>query len=163
MPADSELIVEPPIDWAGIRAAAVTVGVRRAARQAARDLPPDEQKRFVDRVMQRSHREGWIRQKTAIIEKRLDVAQAKPMSAPVSTGADSIAAALAEDSDATKIGFSTTARKFAEHVATKKPNLDKDRAQAIRHMAGVASTVHGWEAKDGGDRRVMINIGILAE
>jgi len=30
------------IDWAGLRAAAVAVGIRRAARQAARDLPPDE-------------------------------------------------------------------------------------------------------------------------
>jgi hypothetical protein len=156
-------LVAQSIDWPGIRAAAVTVGVREAARQASRNLPPDEQKRFVDRVMQRSHREGWIRRKTAIIEKRLDVEQAKPMSAPVSTGADSIAKALADDSNATKIGFSTTARKFAEHVATKKPSLDKDRAQAIRHMAGVASTVHGWDESKGADRRVMINIGILNE
>ena len=31
------------VDWAGLRAAAVAIGIRPAARQAARDLPPDEQ------------------------------------------------------------------------------------------------------------------------
>ena len=35
------------IDWAGLRAAAVAIGIRKAARQAARDLPPDEQERFL--------------------------------------------------------------------------------------------------------------------
>jgi len=35
------------VDWAGLRAAAVAVGIRKAARQAARDLPPDEQERFI--------------------------------------------------------------------------------------------------------------------
>jgi len=31
------------VDWPGLRAAAVAIGIRKAARQAARDLPPDEQ------------------------------------------------------------------------------------------------------------------------
>ena len=35
------------IDWAGLRAAAIAIGIRKAARQAARDLPPDEQERFI--------------------------------------------------------------------------------------------------------------------
>src|SRR5262245_4385493 len=34
------------IDWPGLRAA---VGIRKAARHAARDLPPDEQERFIQR------------------------------------------------------------------------------------------------------------------
>jgi hypothetical protein len=159
----AELVRESPIDWPGIRAAAVTIGVRRAARNAARDLPPDEQIRFVDRVLQRSHREGWIRTKTAIIEQQTDAPASKPMSSPVISGADSIAKALADDSNATKIGFSTAARKVATKIGAMKPNLDKDRAQAVRHWAGVASSVHGWQDEKGGDRRVMINIGILTE
>jgi len=38
------------VDWPGLRAAAVAIGIRKAARQAARDLPPDERERFVQLV-----------------------------------------------------------------------------------------------------------------
>ena len=48
------------IDWPGIRAAAVAIGVREAARQAGSNLPPDELVRFTERVMKRSSREGWL-------------------------------------------------------------------------------------------------------
>ena len=48
------------IDWAGLRAAAVAIGIRPAARQAARDLPPDEQERFVQRAMKRCSRQKWL-------------------------------------------------------------------------------------------------------
>jgi hypothetical protein len=48
------------IDWAGLRAAAVAIGIRKAARQAARDLPPDEQERFIQRAMKRCSREKWL-------------------------------------------------------------------------------------------------------
>jgi hypothetical protein len=48
------------IDWAGLRAAAIAVGIRQAARQAARDLPSDEQERFVQRAMKRCSREKWL-------------------------------------------------------------------------------------------------------
>jgi hypothetical protein len=33
------------IYWPGLRAAAVAIGIRRAARKAAHDLPPDERSR----------------------------------------------------------------------------------------------------------------------
>jgi len=48
------------IDWAGLRAAAVAIGIRPAARQAARDLPPDEQERFIQRAMKRCSRQKWL-------------------------------------------------------------------------------------------------------
>jgi hypothetical protein len=41
------------IDWPGLRAAAVAIGIRKAARHAARDLPPNEQARFIQRAMKR--------------------------------------------------------------------------------------------------------------
>jgi len=44
------------IDWPGLRAAAIAIGIRPAARQAARDLQPDEQKQFV-RSLPRTVRE----------------------------------------------------------------------------------------------------------
>jgi hypothetical protein len=48
------------IDWPGLRAAAFVIGIRPAARQAAQDLPPDEQERFVQRAMKRCSREKWL-------------------------------------------------------------------------------------------------------
>jgi hypothetical protein len=48
------------IDWAGLRAAAVAIGIRKAARHAARDLSPDEQERFIQRAMKRCSREKWL-------------------------------------------------------------------------------------------------------
>ena len=46
------------IDWPGLRAAAVAIWIRKAARHAARDLPPDEQERFIQRAMKRCSRES---------------------------------------------------------------------------------------------------------
>src|SRR5215813_4034974 len=48
------------VDWSGLRAAAVAIGIRPAARQAARDLPPDEQERFIQRAMKRCSRQKWL-------------------------------------------------------------------------------------------------------
>jgi hypothetical protein len=48
------------VDWPGLRAAAVAIGIRTAARQAARDLSLDEQERFVQRAMKRCSREKWL-------------------------------------------------------------------------------------------------------
>jgi len=48
------------IDWPGIRATAVDVGVREAARQTAAHLPDDGRERFVFRVLKRPQREGWV-------------------------------------------------------------------------------------------------------
>lgn len=158
----AELVQARPIDWAGIRANAVTMGIRAAARSAARDLPDIEQDRFVERVLKRAQREEWMKAKEQAMSSAV-VINEKPLSANVHTGADSIAKTLADDSNATKIGFSTAARKVATKISAMKPNLDKDRAQAVRHWAGVASSVHGWQDEKGGDRRVMINIGILTE
>ena len=48
------------IDWPGLRAAAVVIGIRAAARNASSHLPLVEQKRFVERVMKRASREKWL-------------------------------------------------------------------------------------------------------
>jgi hypothetical protein len=81
------------IDWAGLRAAAVAVGIRKAARQGARDLPPDEQERFLQRAMKRCSREKWL------VKAQQDKADAiatnpRTLSANVRTGADGLVNAL---------------------------------------------------------------------
>lgn len=80
------------IDWPGLRAAAAVVGIRAAARQASENLQPDEQNRFVERVMKRASREGWETAKKAAIASA--DANVRKMSAPVRTGVETLSAAV---------------------------------------------------------------------
>jgi hypothetical protein len=85
------------IDWAGLRAAAVAIGIRPAARHAARDLPPEEQERFIQRAMRRCSRQKWL------LKSQQDKADAVVMSptalsANVRNGADVLSDVMAEDS-----------------------------------------------------------------
>src|SRR5262249_28063385 len=91
------------IDWAGLRAAAVAIGIRPAARQAARDLPPDEQERFVQRAMKRCSREKWLAKSQ---QDKADALTTSPtaLSANVRKGSDVLTEVLAEDSRATRLG-----------------------------------------------------------
>jgi len=100
------------IDWAGLRAAAVAIGIRRAARQAAQDLPPDEQERFVQRAMKRCSRQKWLAKAQ---QDKADTIVMSPtaLSANVRKGCDVLSEVLAEDSRATQIGLSAAARKAA--------------------------------------------------
>ena len=87
---------------------AVAIGIRPAARQAAQDLPPDEQERFVQRAMKRCSREKWL------VKSQQDKANAiakspTALSADVRKGSDVLNEALAEDSRATRLGLSAAA------------------------------------------------------
>jgi hypothetical protein len=98
------------IDWTGLRAAAVAIGIRPAAKQAARHLSPDEQERFV------CSRKKWFAK--AQQDKADAVAtSATALSANVRKGADVFSEILAEDSRETRIGLSAAARKAAETLA----------------------------------------------
>jgi len=60
------------IDWPGIRAAAIALNsVRLAAIKASQNLPPDEQRRFVERVNKRAYRERWL-DKAKVLSKPRD-------------------------------------------------------------------------------------------
>jgi hypothetical protein len=134
------------IDWAGLRAAAVAVGIRPAARQAALDLPPDEQERFVQRAMKRCSRERWLLKAQ---QDKADAVATSPaaLSAPVRTGSDVLSDALAEDSRKTRIGLSAAARKAAETLAKMPGSKVIKHAQAHRHMTASASVLHSWDDK----------------
>jgi methylphosphotriester-DNA--protein-cysteine methyltransferase len=75
------------IDWPGLRAAAVAIGIRPAARQASRHLPPDERERFVQRAMKRCSREKWLAKAQ---QDKADAVVASPtaLSANVRKGSD---------------------------------------------------------------------------
>ena len=134
------------IDWAGLRAAAVAIGIRPAARQAAQDLPPDERERFVQRAMKRCSREKWL------VKSRQDKADAliacsTALSANVRKGADVLSETLAEDSRETRIGLSAAARKAAATFAKMPGSKVIKHAQAHRHVTRSASVLHGWDDK----------------
>ena len=137
---------EEDIDWPGLRAAAVAIGIRPAARQAALDLPPDEQERFIQRAMKRCSRQKWL------VKSQQDKADAiatspNTLSANVRKGADVLSETLAEDSRETRIGLSAAARKAAETFAKMPGSKVIKHAQAHRHVTRSASVLHGWDDK----------------
>jgi hypothetical protein len=145
------------IDWPGLRAAAVAIGIRPAARQAARDLPPDEQERFIQRAMKRCSREKWL------VKSQKDKADAvvtspSALSANVRKGADVLSEILAADSRETRIGLSAAARKAAETFAKMPGSKVIKHAQAHRHMTASSSGLHGWQADQAG---VSFNLNVL--
>jgi hypothetical protein len=134
------------IDWAGLRAAAVAIGIRQAARQAARDLPPDEQERFVQRAMKRCSRQKWLVKSE---QDKADAVVTSPtaLSANVRKGSDVLSEVMAEDSRATRIGLSTAARKAAEHLAASKATKIVRKHHALRSITQSAAELHDWNQK----------------
>jgi hypothetical protein len=132
------------VDWPGLRAAAVAVGIRQAARQAARNLPPDEQERFVQRAMKRCSREKWLVKSQ---QDKADAAETSPtaLSANVRKGSDVLNEILAEDSRLTRIGLSAAARKAAETLAKMPGSKVIKHAQAHRHVTASSSLLHSWD------------------
>jgi hypothetical protein len=148
------------IDWAGLRAAAVAIGIRKAARHAARDLPPDEQERFLQRAMKRCPREGWL------VKARQDKADAvatspTALSANVRKGADVLSEMLAEDNRETRMGLSAAARKAAEMFAKMPGKKVIKHAQAHRHITRSASVLHGWNKNQRPAANTLVNVEIL--
>ena len=134
------------IDWAGLRAAAVAIGIRPAARQAARDLPPDEQERFIQRAMKRCSREKWLVKSQ---QDKADAVVTSPtaLSANVRKGADVLSETLAEDSRETRISLSAAARKAAEHLAASKATKIVRKHHALRSITQSAAELHDWNEK----------------
>jgi hypothetical protein len=150
------------IDWAGLRAAAVAIGIRKAARQAARDLPPDEQERFIQRAMKRCSRQKWLvksqQQKWEAI-----VTSPTALSANVRKGSDVLTEVLAEDSRETRIGLSSAARNAAETFAKMPGAKVIKQAQAHRHITASSSQLHGWDAAQARGEQTLVSIQILNE
>jgi hypothetical protein len=134
------------IDWPGLRAAAVAIGIRQAARQAAQDLPPDEQERFVQRAMKRCSRQKWLT-KSQQDKAQAVVTSPTALSANVRKGSDVLSEVLAEDNRATRIGLSAAARKAAETLAKMPGSKVIKHAQAHRHVTASSSVLHSWDDK----------------
>jgi hypothetical protein len=134
----------------------VAVGIRKAARQAARDLPPDEQERFVQRAMKRCSRQKWLVKSE---QDKADAVLTSPgaLSANVRKGSDVLSEILAKDSRETRIALSAAARKAAETFAKMPGSKVIKHAQAHRHMTASSSVLHGWDDK-GNPIRFTLNV-----
>ena len=146
-------------DWPSIRAAAVMVGVRQAARQAAANLPEVERNRFVERVMKRAARQGWLKQAQ---EVRQTAALTRPAatSAPTVSGADIVAGSMAEIGRTTRFDLAKSAARGAEHAAKLSGDEILERAQPLRALVAAADDIHGWS--DGhGEGGGVININLM--
>ena len=140
------------IDWPGIRAAAVAIGIRPAARQAARDLSPNEQVRFVQRAMKRCSRQKWL------VKARQDKAEAiatspGTLSASVRNGADVLSETLAEDGRETRLALSKAALRSARKVESVPVRTAKD----LRDLTAVASQIGEWD-KLGAEGKISLNV-----
>ena len=132
------------IDWAGLRAAAVAVGIRKAARQAARNLPPDEQERFVQRAMKRCSREKWL-VKTRQGKAEAAATATRALSATFRTGADALANALSDEGCAIRMNVASALCEAAEHFAEMPGEqlLQLQTARAMKNLAQMHRFIFG--------------------
>jgi len=151
------------IDWAGIRANSVTLGIRGAARAAGADLPPDEQERFVERVMKRASREGWLEQtKTILMSAGVSAPivtagpKPKPLSAEVRTGADSMAEEVKSLSNRSRLAALKTSANTLEYAAQLDPQEALMQAGDISSMTKVAAQAGSWGTE--GSTQVSVNV-----
>jgi hypothetical protein len=150
------------IDWSGLRAAAVAIGIRPAARQAAHDLPPHERERFIQRAMKRCSREKWL-VKSQQDKGHAIVTSPTALSANVRKGADVLSEILTEDSRETRIGLSSAARNAAETFANMPGGKVIKHAHAHRHITASASTLHGWDEAQARGQETLVSVQILNE
>ena len=144
------------IDWGGLRAAAVAIGIRKAARQAARYVPPNEQERFIQRAMKRCSREKWL--VISQQDKAAALAASSPtLSANVRTGAEALADVLATRKDQTKLHLSKYALE-ASHEAAEHPQ----KLKITRQAKEIAQTAHRiWPEERENISQTLVNVQIL--
>jgi hypothetical protein len=118
------------INWPEIRAAAIALGVREAARQAAKHLPPLEQQRFVNRVMRRCSRERWLAIKRNPPPPTVPFAgQTLPMSARVRDGSAVLAQTLQERKD-------KSALHLSKYIQDASARLEQSGGDLLQSKAG---------------------------
>ena len=127
--------MHPEIDWPGIRAAALALGVREAARQAALAMPLAEKQRFVERVKRRATRQHWL-QSAPVPAPSPNMSTSAPVqpenTSPVVpralTGAEIIARTLATRREKSALHLSKYVVDSARKLARSKGELKHAKA-----------------------------------
>lgn len=142
------------VDWNEVRTLAVAIGVREAARQMGISE---------DAAMQRSKREGWL------VKQRQHEAQVQAIQATKREEQGLSATPVSAADVLTRMGANTRAKlaSVAQRAAEKLDELDGDEllsavvSGVANQYTGMASKLHGWEAKDRpGQSGTVINIAL---
>jgi hypothetical protein len=129
-----------PISWEAVRALAMVVGVREAARRMGLSE---------DQVRQRSSREKWLASDSA--KRAVQIANAertgKSMAVPLSpmSPAALIHAEIASLGSKTRLSIARGIAKAGEHIETMDGQEILIDAQNIKSVAQTADLVHGWK------------------
>jgi hypothetical protein len=116
-----------PVNREEVRLLALSVGVRKAARQ----LGLNE-----NRVLQWSKREQWFKPKPQPPKQGDVITVIKPSQA--------LAETLKQHGSDTKLGLSTAARKAAKHAANMTPVQVLNVSRDLKNVTDIAEKVHGW-------------------
>jgi hypothetical protein len=134
----SDTAIAPvPINWEAVRALAMVVGVREAARRM--ELSED-------RVRQRSHREGWLASDSA--KRAVQIANANRIaekSVTTLSPAALIHSEIASLGSKTRLSLARGVAKASEHVENMQGSDILADAQNIKSVAQTADLVHGWK------------------
>lgn len=123
------------IDWNGIRAAAIAVGIREAARQASANVEEPERTKLVSRILKRSTREKWL----AIKEKAVQLASNPALSTKVHSGQEIVANVIAERKTAVRGHLSKYTEDATKQLADSSGSLKhtgpaKDLASVMERL-----------------------------
>jgi hypothetical protein len=158
MPQD----IAEDVDWSGLRASAVIMGIKPAARAACRHLPEDEQARFVERVAKRASREGWEAHRVSTMStlttapQRQGGTQPKPLSTPVHDAATIQAEQNAENGARSRSAALRYSARNLEHLADLPAEEGVLLAPQAASLVKVAATAGDWDAERGAS--VSVNV-----
>jgi hypothetical protein len=158
MPQD----IAEDVDWSGLRASAVMMGIKPAARAACSHLPPDEQTRFIERVAKRASREGWEAHRVSTMStlttapQRQGGTQPAPLSTAVHDATQIQAEANADNSRRSRAAALRYSARNLEHLAEMNPEEGVLLAPQAASITKVAATAGGWA--DQSNQTVRINV-----
>jgi hypothetical protein len=146
-------IAPTPINWEAVRALAMVVGVREAARRMEISQ---------EAAMKRCQREGWLSTPEAKRANKLAIAERSGITAPacpqLSAGA-LIQAELAQLGSKTRISIARGIAKAGEHIETLPGAQIVEDANNIKSIAQTADLVHGWKENTA---QVKIRLDVLS-
>lgn len=140
----AEQTTPQPIQWDAVKALAMVVGVREAARR----MEISE-----DMVRQRSCREGWLKSpeaKAAVAAAHANRSAAHSLEARGGRHHPSPAALLAAElailGGQSRLSLARGVKKASEHIESLPGAEILENAQNVKSMAATASLVHGWDS-----------------
>ncbi len=126
---------EVKVSWDAVRALAVAVGVREAARRLGISEAA---------TRKRCQREGWLKDDTVRQATAQSVAmRSQPVCRQVSP-AQAIAMELASQNMETRVGFSRAMAGVAKYVSNRDPEENLADAGNVKAAAQTAGLVHAW-------------------